>query len=187
MVAFCFINKLQMTNKERDSKSKFLSLVLRHKPEEIGLLLDKEGWAFTDELIEKAAISFEDLKEIVTSNDKKRFIFSDDLVKIRANQGHSIEVELNLEPVSPPDILYHGTAERNVASILEKGILKQERHHVHLSADVETAINVGKRYGKPVILEVLAREMHSNNNLFYLSANGVWLTDYVTPEFIKLI
>jgi putative RNA 2'-phosphotransferase len=124
---------------------------------------------------------------VVETNDKKRFIFSVDMEKIRANQGHSIQVELNLQPVTPPVILYHGTAERNIASILEKGLLKQERHHVHLSADTETAINVGKRYGKPVVLEVAALEMSLKGHKFYRTENNVWLADAIAPEFIKVI
>lgn len=178
-----------MTNKEKNKISKFLSLVLRHDPEKIGLSLDDEGWTSANELIEKmnnagVTLDFEDLKEVVDTNDKKRFIFSDDFSKIRANQGHSINVDLKLDPVTPPAILYHGTVEKNIASILEKGILKQDRNYVHLSADIETATNVGKRYGKPVIVEVLALEMHKNGYLFYLSNNNVWLTDFVDNNFI---
>jgi putative RNA 2'-phosphotransferase len=174
-----------MTDKERNSISKFLSLVLRHKPEQIGLLLDKEGWVDVQDLLSKADISFVDLQEIVTLNDKKRFIFSDDFSKIRANQGHSINVELNLQPITPPEILYHGTAEKNIASILEKGILKQSRNHVHLSDSIETAKNVGKRYGKPVVLEVLALEMNSAGHEFYLSENNIWLTEHVSTIYIR--
>ena len=174
-----------MTDKERNSISKFLSLLLRHKPEQIGLQLDKEGWADVQELLSKIEITFEHLQEIVHLNDKKRFIFSEDLSKIRANQGHTINVELNLQPVTPPEILYHGTAEKNIASILEKGILKQERHHVYLSDNIETAISVGKRYGKPVVFEVVALEMHTAGHEFYLSENNVWLTEYVPPLYIR--
>lgn len=178
-----------MNTKEQSNTSKFLSLVLRHKPEEIGLALDKEGWANVDELIAKSNqnnlnISFDDLEEIVRLNDKKRFVFSDDFSRIRANQGHSIAVDLKLKPVTPPTILYHGTAEKNIASILEKGIFKQDRKYVHLSADVETAIKVGMRYGKPVILVVKALEMHQKGYTFYLSENNVWLIDFVDNNFI---
>jgi putative RNA 2'-phosphotransferase len=179
-----------MNTKEKTNTSKFLSLVLRHKPEEIGLVLDNEGWASVDELIVKSNqnnlnISFDDLEEIVRLNDKKRFVFSDDFSKIRANQGHSIDIDLKLKPVTPPVILYHGTAEKNIASILEKGILKQDRNYVHLSADIETANKVGMRYGKPVIIKILALEMSKNGSLFYLSDNNVWLTDFVPNRFIS--
>lgn len=178
-----------MTDKEKNNISKFLSLVLRHKPEEIGLILDDEGWASVNELIEKInntglALAFEDLKEVVETNDKKRFVFSNDFSMMRANQGHSIDVDLKLEPVTPPTILYHGTAEKNIASILKKGILKQDRNYVHLSTDIDTATKVGMRYGKPVIIEVAALEMSKNGYLFYLSENNVWLTDFIDNEFI---
>ncbi len=175
-----------MDKKQRDKISKFLSLVLRHKPEEIGLVLDNEGWADTNIITEKLEISMEDLQEVVVLNDKQRFVLSEDLSKIRANQGHSIKADLKLEPIIPPDVLYHGTAERNIDSIFNKGLLKQERNHVHLSADTETATRVGMRYGKPVIIEVLTREMHKAGHVFYLSANNVWLTDFVPPAFIKM-
>lgn len=179
-----------MDNKERNNTSKFLSLVLRHKPEEIDLILDIEGWANVGELLEKLNannrnISFDDLKEIVELNDKKRFMFSNDFSRIRANQGHSIDVDLRFEPITPPDILYHGTAEKNIASILEKGILKQDRNYVHLSIDIDTATKVGMRYGKPIVLKILALEMSKNDFLFYLSENNVWLTDFVPNKFIS--
>lgn len=170
--------------------SKFLSLVLRHKPETIDLKLDENGWADTDRLIygmQKAnySMDIELLKGIVESSDKKRFKFNDDFTKIRANQGHSIDIDLNLEAKTPPEILYHGTAARNLDSIKQHGLLKQNRHHVHLSGDTETARTVGMRYGKPVVLTIEARMMHKEGISFYQSDNGVWLTEFVDPKYIK--
>ncbi len=173
-----------MSPKDRDKTSKFLSLILRHKPETIGIRLTPEGWADTSLLLEKLDISTEDLREVVELNDKKRFILSEDGRRIRANQGHSISVDLELTPITPPELLYHGTAERNVASIMENGILKKERNHVHLSENIETATQVGARYGKPVVLRVKASDMHAAEHLFFRSENNVWLTDFVPSEFI---
>lgn len=180
-----------MSPPEETRNSKFLSLVLRHKPEEIGLTLDGEGWAFVDELLTKSnqkgiPLTLDMLTKVVENSDKKRFAFSDDFTKIRANQGHSVEVDLKLDSTAPPAILYHGTAERNMASILEKGLLKQARHHVHLSSKRETAHTVGKRYGKPVILEINALEMHHQGYPFFISKNEVWLTDHVPAKFINV-
>jgi putative RNA 2'-phosphotransferase len=169
--------------------SKLLSLVLRHEPEHIGLTLDQEGWANVPELIEKinqqgVQLDFATLQIIVDTNDKKRFAFNDDKSRIRANQGHSIEVDLNLPAQTPPTVLYHGTAEKNIAAIRQHGIQKVERHHVHLSALKETALQVGQRHGKPALLVIQALTMHEKGYAFYLSNNGVWLTDQVPPEFI---
>ena len=122
---------------------------------------------------------------MVETNAKKRFAFNEQGDKIRASQGHSIEVELGLEPVEPPVILYHGTAEQSASSIREQGLIRQQRHHVHLSSTVETAINVGGRHGRPVVLEVLARQMFEDGYKFFLSANGVWLTDHVPAKYLK--
>ena len=170
--------------------SKFLSLILRHKPQTIGLYLDKHGWANVQELITKAnahsvSLTMENLKGIVENNDKKRFQLSEDGTHIRANQGHSIEVDLQLKKAEPPQILYHGTALKNVEFIKAKGLLKGERHHVHLSADPKTALSVGARYGKPVVLFIEAKKMHQQGFAFYLSQNGVWLTDCVPPPYVK--
>lgn len=169
--------------------SKFLSLVLRHKPEEIGLALDNEGWARVDELIQKMnqkgiVVNFETIDEVIQTNDKKRFAFNDDKTLIRASQGHSIDVALNLPAVTPPDILYHGTAEKYVDSILQTGLQKQSRQHVHLSATVATAKAVGGRHGKPVILTIKAKAMNTAGFKFYLSENNVWLTDSVPVEYL---
>jgi putative RNA 2'-phosphotransferase len=172
------------------STSKFLSLVLRHKPEEIGLLLDENGWVSVNELIQKMNAKGNDididlLNEIAETNDKKRFAFNDDKTKIRASQGHSIEIDLALEPSVPPNILYHGTATRFVKSILKEGLTKQQRQHVHLSEKLETAIAVGARHGKPIILIVDAKQMQEEGFLFYQSENNVWLTDKVEVKYIK--
>lgn len=172
--------------------SKFLSLVLRHKPEEINLELDKGGWANINDLIEKANgrgvnIDYDSISEVVEKNEKKRFIISDDGKSIRANQGHSIDVDLGLKEVLPPDILYHGTATRFIESIKEKGILKCNRHHVHLSGDKSTAVIVGKRHGKPIIIQIDSKKMSEKGIKFYLSENSVWLTDVVSPEYFMTI
>jgi putative RNA 2'-phosphotransferase len=180
-----------MDSNQRKHISKFLSLVLRHKPEAAGLVLDEHGWTNTHELLSKLKfknidITFVDLKEVVALNDKQRLVFSEDMQKIRANQGHSVLVDLELQPVVPPEVLYHGTAEKNLESITEKGIVKRTRNHVHLSEDVITATSVGSRYGKPVVLKVKALAMHNAGYIFYLSENKVWLVDYVPADFIML-
>lgn len=169
--------------------SKFLSLVLRHSPESIGLDLDQNGWAQVDKLIaaaNRAGVALDDklLKEVVEQNDKKRFAFSEDCLKIRASQGHSIQIELGLEKSEPPETLYHGTASRFIESIREKGLVKEKRQHVHLSADEVTATKVGSRHGEPVILKIESGRMHRSGLEFFISANGVWLTDSVPVDFI---
>jgi putative RNA 2'-phosphotransferase len=181
-----------MDEKRKTKISKFLSLVLRYKPEEIGLALDENGWAVVADLLKKSAakgnnFTFEELAETVETNDKKRFAFDEAKTKIRANQGHSVEVEIGFEEKIPPAILYHGTAERNVEAILGNGLKKMARHHVHLSADTETARKVGARYGKPVVFQVDAEKMSQEGFEFYVSANGVWLTNAVPPEFLKVL
>jgi putative RNA 2'-phosphotransferase len=178
------------TDKEEIRISKFLSLVLRHKPETIGLHLDDNGWANTQELMERLnsndfEISIEDLKQVVANNDKKRFQFSEDYSKIRASQGHSLKVDLALEEKIPPRLLYHGTAEKNLDSIRKQGLVKGQRHHVHLSADKETAQKVGMRHGKPLVLKVRSEEMSKAGIRFYQSENGVWLTDTVPPDYLE--
>jgi putative RNA 2'-phosphotransferase len=170
--------------------SKFLSLVLRHQPEKIGLKLDEAGWTPVDELLSRCRdhgviITRDELREVVANNDKKRFSFNDDGLLIRANQGHSVEVDLGYEPALPPGILYHGTAERFLASIREQGLIKGRRHHVHLSADLETAEKVGRRHGKPVVIRVAAGRMHQDGIVFYLSANGVWLTEHIPVPYLS--
>jgi putative RNA 2'-phosphotransferase len=181
---------MNQSPKSLTSTSKFLSLVLRHQPEVIGMQLDAEGWLPIDELIENAnrqgkQFSLELLHEVVASCEKKRFALSEDGLKIRANQGHSVrDVELNLEAIAPPSVLYHGTVAAFLDSIRAHGLLKRSRNHVHLSADVETAKKVGARRGKPVILTIRSEAMHESGHIFYLSANGVWLTDAVPVLFI---
>lgn len=179
-----------MDRKRETSLSKFISLILRHNPGVICIKLDENGWTNVKELIDKSKakgklFDFEDLKYIVKNNDKQRYSFNNDYTKIRANQGHSITVNLELAAQKPPEILYHGTAERNLASILKNGLLKQNRQHVHLSLDVETAIKVGKRHGKVVVLKIKSAEMHKAGIPFYLSKNKVWLTDFVDPVYIE--
>lgn len=169
--------------------SKFLSLILRHKPEEIGLELDDNGWADVDELIRLANSSGRHvtrplLERVVAENDKKRFAFSDDGKRIRASQGHSVDVDLALTPATPPELLYHGTASRFLESIRAGGLHSGSRQHVHLSLDVATATKVGQRHGRPVVLVVRGREMHVAGHLFFLSANGVWLTEQVPVGYI---
>lgn len=180
-----------MNEKHNKQISKFLSLVLRHQPEIICLNLDENGWADVEELQEKCAnnnihFTLEELDDLVETNDKKRFIFNEDQTKIRANQGHSIAIDLALKPQQPPEFLYHGTAENNVDSILEKGIEKRSRQHVHLSSDKENATKVGMRHGKPVILTILTGKMSEDGIIFYLSENNVWLTDFIDPKYILI-
>jgi len=179
-----------MEEKNKKSISKFLSLVLRHQPKLIGLVLDENGWADTTELIRLSAtkqVHFTkmELQEIVATNDKKRFAFNNDESKIRASQGHSIVIDLALRATEPPAFLYHGTAEKNREIILSDGIRKMNRQHVHLSDNKTTATNVGSRHGKPFVFTVLAGQMFQDGILFYLSENGVWLTDYVDAIYIS--
>lgn len=169
--------------------SKFLSLVLRHNPGKIGLTLDPQGWVAVDELLAAAnqhgvPLDRATLQVIVETNDKRRFALSDDGLRIRASQGHSVAVDLALDPITPPELLYHGTAAHSAPSILREGIQKRSRQHVHLSPDHATAVQVGRRHGSPVVLTVRAGAMAAAGHLFYRSANGVWLTDYVPPEFL---
>ncbi|HEX2630750.1 MAG TPA: RNA 2'-phosphotransferase [Chitinophagaceae bacterium] len=179
-----------LSEKETKRLSKFLSLLLRHQPEAIGLVLDEQGWVNTDDLINKIAkqnpgFNLVALQHIVQTNAKQRFRFSDDGSKIRASQGHSIEVELNYEEKQPPALLYHGTAEKNISSILAEGLHKRQRHHVHLSADTETSVKVGQRHGKPIVLIIDAAAMFAAQHVFYQSDNGVWLTESVPSQFIS--
>ena len=173
--------------------SKLLSLILRHKPETVGISLDENGWANVDELLRGIRQSgremdFSLLEEIVASNDKQRFSFNGDKTKIRANQGHSIAVDVELVRKMPPPILYHGTVERNAESIARQGLLHGSRLHVHLSPDVETALKVaGRRKGNRIIYEIFAGKMQEAGYAFYQSLNGVWLTDHVPREYLQVM
>lgn len=179
-----------MTEKQKKDIGKFLSLVLRHNPGKIQLELDKNGWADVNELIEKCAkkgvgFTLEELEEIVETNDKKRYSFNEDRTKIRANQGHSIEVDVELTLTTPPEFLYHGTVAKFMESIRTTGLQKMTRQHVHLSEHLETALKVGSRRGKPVVLSIRSGDMHRAGFNFYLSANEVWLTNEVPPNYIE--
>ncbi|QDV38199.1 RNA 2'-phosphotransferase [Tautonia plasticadhaerens] len=170
--------------------SKFLSLVLRHRPESIGLTLDEGGWASVEDLIARAGrhgtrLSRELIAEVVASNDTQRFRLSEYGSRIRASQGHSISVELGLEPVEPPGVLDHGTATRFLDSILRDGLRPSGRQHVHLSGDVPTAEAVGRRHGRPVVLEVASGRMVEDGFPFFRSDNGVWLTARVPPGYLE--
>lgn len=183
-----------MNKSEHTTISKFLSYVLRHKPELIDLQLDKNGWANINELIAKANISGEltpskplsidKVKQVVSSCDKRRFTISEDNTRIRANQGHSVNVDLGLQETTPPSTLYHGTTARFVSSIISNGLTPGKRNHVHLSTNIETAYTVGARHGKPFILTINALMMHQDGYEFFLAENGVWLTKHVPNEFI---
>ncbi|WP_072388596.1 RNA 2'-phosphotransferase [Hyphomicrobium sp. CS1BSMeth3] len=172
--------------------SKFLSLVLRHAPERIGLELDAHGWTDIDALIAKAnaagvLLDRAMLLEIVATSDKQRFTLSADGARIRAAQGHSVEIDLDLPTAVPPAVLFHGTARTNVDAILAEGLKPGRRRHVHLSPDVETARRVGMRHGAPVIFEVATARMHADGLVFWQAENGVWLTERVAPAYLTLL
>ena len=168
--------------------SKYISLILRHKPETIGIELDEHGWANVDELIAGISKTHEMnhaiLEEIVEKDEKQRYSFNEDKTLIRANQGHSIQVDVELDETDPPEILWHGTGEKYVSSIDKQGLIPKSRLYVHLSKDVDTALNVGVRHGKAVIYKVLAKEMAKDGYKFYLSKNGVWLTKEVPLKYL---
>ncbi|HXI71465.1 MAG TPA: RNA 2'-phosphotransferase [Verrucomicrobiae bacterium] len=179
-----------MNEKETKHASKFLSLVLRHEPERIGLKLGAAGWVGVTELLEAVnrhgvALTLDQLKHVVATSNKKRFAFSDDGSQIRANQGHSVEVDLQYPPETPPEILYHGTATRFLDGIRQDGLQRMERHDVHLSAETKVTIQVGGRHGKPALLIIRAGDMHRAGHVFRRSANGVWLVNQVPSQFIE--
>lgn len=170
--------------------SKFISLILRHKPDVIGITLDEHGWANVDELLtglNKAGhiVCMKDLENIVSTDNKQRYSFNEDKTLIRANQGHSINVDVELQEAEPPSILYHGTTKDVLESIYKQGIKPMSRLYVHLSKDIDTATKVAKRRRNPIILEVNTEQMRKDNIKFYLSSNGVWLTKYVDSKYIK--
>lgn len=169
--------------------SKYMSLILRHKPDAIGITLDEHGWANVDELIAGIAkdneFNMEILEEIVRTDEKQRYSFNEDKTLIRANQGHSIPVDVELEEKEPPEILYHGTGEKYVSSIDAQGLIPKSRLYVHLSKDEETAVKVGSRHGKSVIYIVKAKQMHDDGYKFFISANGVWLTKEAPAKYLE--
>ena len=180
-----------MNNSRLIKISKYLSKYLRHRPDSIGIQLAPGGWVPVSELLDACQkhnfpIQLNELKEVVAQNDKQRFSFDSIGTQIRANQGHSIEIDLQLEAVIPPDILYHGTSIGAVDSILKEGISKMSRNHVHLSIDIQTAKKVGSRHGIPAILTVDATAMYSDSYTFYCSENGVWLVDSVPQKYLKI-
>jgi putative RNA 2'-phosphotransferase len=181
-----------MTEKEIEKVSKFLSYVLRHHPDAIQLQLDANGWANVDDLIKGARsqgvlLDMPLLLHVVETNNKKRFALNADKTRIRASQGHSVDIELGLQPQQPPPVLYHGTSTRFLNLILKEGLIKGNRQHVHLSTDIATATAVGQRHGKVVVLQVDAYRMAADGYLFYLSDNGVWLTNEVPVMYLQVL
>jgi len=174
-----------------NTTSKFLSLILRHKPETIGIELDEHGWANVEELItginKSQPFNMEMLEKIVTTDNKQRYSFNEDKTLIRANQGHSIPVDVELEVCEPPQYLWHGTAQRFTESIDAIGLIPKSRLYVHLSKDIETALAVGKRHGKPIVYRILSEKMQKDGYTFYLSKNGVWLTKKVPVNYLEKI
>lgn len=171
------------------SLSKFLSLILRHEPQRIGVTLDPNGWISVEELLVALkkygkSVQLAELLQVVAENDKQRFAFSPDGLRIRANQGHSVEVALEYEPSVPPAVLYHGTVRKFLTAIRAQGLLKGSRHHVHLSTRREVALQVGQRRGQPVILTIRAEAMVAAGHTFFRTPNGVWLVDHVPPQFL---
>jgi putative RNA 2'-phosphotransferase len=179
-----------LSNRKHTKISRLLSYILRHNPQEFGLTLDNQGWVKVDDLLKsiwykKQLIPFEDLKEVVANCEKQRFSFDETRTKIRANQGHSVEVDIEYKKEEPPEFLYHGTATKNISSIHKEGIKRMERRHVHLCKEKETAFKVGKRHGTPVICVVQSKKMFKDGITFYLTANKIWLVDHVPPQYIS--
>ncbi|MFB2836742.1 RNA 2'-phosphotransferase [Floridanema evergladense] len=181
-----------MDNSRLVKISKYLSKHLRHTPEEIGITLAEGGWVSVAELMEASQkngflFTRAELDEVVAKNDKKRFSFDSTGKLIRANQGHSVEVDLLLTPTLPPDVLYHGTGANTVELIWQDGVCKMSRHHVHLTRSISVAKKVGTRHGKPVVFAVDAAAMYKDGHDFYCSENGVWLVDRVPPKYLQLL
>ncbi|MCI8296661.1 MAG: RNA 2'-phosphotransferase [Lachnospiraceae bacterium] len=174
-----------------ESTSKLISLILRHKPETVGITLDEHGWADVQDLIrgiqKKRPFDMETLEEIVRTDSKQRYSFNEDKTLIRANQGHSIQVDVELPVAVPPQELYHGTGQKYAGSIDKTGLLPKSRLYVHLSGDTETAIKVGSRHGKPVVYRVKSGQMQKDGYVFYRSVNGVWLTERVPVEYLEKV
>ena len=179
-------NKYNNMEIDLTNKSKFISLILRHKPETIGIKLDKHGYANVNELLEGVNINFDTLEKIVREDEKGRYSFNEDKTKIRANQGHTINVDVELEEKIPPDILYHGTATKYEESINRIGLIAKERLYVHMTDDLENAKKVGARHGKLIVYEIDAKQMAKDGIKFYLSVNNVWLTKKVDVKYLKL-
>ena len=180
-----------MDDPARIRMSKFLSLVLRHRPQRVGLSLQPGGWIAVDELLtalERAdrPVTRSDLEIVVATCDKQRFAFSPCGERIRASQGHSVDVELGYEATTPPATLFHGTTESRLANIRREGLRRMKRHHVHLSESTETAQRVGGRRGQAIVLTVHAGEMHDAGHEFFVSENRVWLTERVPPEYLEI-
>ena len=173
---------------KNNSTSKFISLILRHRPEVIGITLDEHGWANVDELLaginRTRPLDMAGLDEIVRTDEKQRYAFNADKTKIRANQGHSVPVDVELQPVTPPALLYHGTGEKFVPSIEARGLIPKTRLYVHLSGDYDTARKVGARHGSPRVYQINAARMSADGYVFYRSVNGVWLTEQVPPQYL---
>jgi putative RNA 2'-phosphotransferase len=178
-----------MNDKEMTRASKFLSLILRHEPDRVGLKLGDAGWVDVKELLQAVSrhgvsLTLDQLAHVVATSDKERFAFSEDGRRIRANQGHSIAVDLRYQPQVPPEFLYHGTAIRFLPGIRRHGLQRMQRHDVHLSAETKVTVQVGSRHGKPALLIIRSGDMHRAGHVFTCSANGVWLVKHVPPEFI---
>lgn len=172
--------------------SKYLAKHLRHRPERLGLQLEDGGWVHVDALLAACRragfeLSPDELSEVVERNDKRRFSFDASGTRIRANQGHSVTIDLQLQPVEPPDLLFHGTGQTTVEAILTQGLQPMGRHHVHLSSDVGTAVKVGARHGRPAVLQVDAGRMSADGATFLRADNGVWLTEYVPRDYLQVL
>ena len=178
-----------MTKKEQDNLGKYIALILRHKPETIGITLDEHGWANVTELIKginkMQSFTIGMLEKIVEEDNKNRYSFNREKTLIRANQGHSVNVDVELTEIVPPDILYHGTGIKYCNSIDREGLIPKSRLYVHLSKDIETAIDVGNRHGEPIVYKIKAKEMYKAGYKFYLSANGIWLTKEVPIVYLE--